>query len=90
MTFLDAAAFSVAPVLVAILAAALILPRTWLAFYVALVVVATAFYSGYSSQHEDEAMGGLLSILFRMLMMAALAAGLVTRWALKARRPKVE
>jgi len=87
MTFLDAAAFSVAPVLVAILAAALILPRTWLAFYVALVIVATALYSGYNSQHEDEAMGGLLSMLFRMLMMAALAAGLVTRWALKARRP---
>ena len=90
MTFLDAAAFSVAPVLVAILAAALILPRSWLAFSVALVIVATALYSGYNSQHEDEAMGGLLSMLFRMLMIAALAAGLVTRWALKARRPNVE
>jgi len=87
MTFLDAAAFSVAPVLVAILAAALILPRTWLAFYVALVIAAIALYSGYSGAHEDEAMGGLLSVLFRMLMMAALAAGLATRWALKRPRP---
>ena len=90
MTFLDAAAFSIAPVLLAILAAALILPRTWLAFYAALVIVAIALYSGYSSQHEDEAMSGLLSLLFRMLMMAALAAGLATRWALKHRPPQTD
>ncbi|HKP25012.1 MAG TPA: hypothetical protein VJV39_14190 [Dongiaceae bacterium] len=85
MTFLEAAVFSIAPVLLAILVAALILPRTWLAFYGALVIVAVALYSGYSSQHEDEAMRGLLAVLFRMLMMAALAAGLATRWALKHR-----
>jgi hypothetical protein len=33
-------------------------------------------------------MGGLLSTLVSMLMMAALAAGLVTRWALKSRPPQ--
>lgn len=88
MTFLDMAALSIAPVLIAILAAALILPRAWLAFYVALVIVATALYSGYGSQLEDEAMGSLLSMLLRMLMIAALAAGLATRWVLKRSRSR--
>ena len=90
MSFLDAAAFSIAPVLVAILAAALTLPRTWLALYAAFVTAATLLYAGYGNRHEDAAMGGLLAILVGMLMMAALAAGLVTRWALKARRPQAD
>jgi hypothetical protein len=90
MTFLDAAAFSIAPVLVAILAAALILPRSWLAFYAAFVIAAVLFYAGYGNRHEDAAMGGLLAILVSLLMTAALAAGLATRWALKARPPQSE
>jgi hypothetical protein len=88
MTFLDAAAFSIAPVLVAILAAALILPRSWLAFYAAFVVAAILFYAGYGSRHEDAAMDSLLSTLIGLSMMAALAAGLVTRWVLKTRAPQ--
>ena len=87
MTFLDAAALSFGPVLAAILAAALILPRTWLALYAAFVVGAIVD-AGYGGRHGDEAMGGLLSTLVGMLMMAALAAGLVTRWALKPRSPR--
>jgi len=88
MSFVSAAALSLGPVLVAILAAALILPRSWLAFYAAFVMGAVVLYSGYSGQHDGEAMGGLLSTLVSMLMMAALAAGLVTRWALKSRPPQ--
>ena len=38
MSFVSAAALSLGPVLVAILAAALILPRSWLAFYAAFVM----------------------------------------------------
>ena len=85
MPLASVAALSLAPVLVAILAAALILPRSWLALYAAFVIGAIVLYAGYSSQHDDEAMGGLLSTLVDMLMMAALAAGLVTRWALRSR-----
>jgi len=88
MSFVSAAALSLGPVLVAILAAALILPRSWLAFYAAFVMGAVVLYSGCSGQHDDEAMGGLLSTLVSMLMTAALAAGLVTRWALKSRPPQ--
>ena len=88
MIFLDAAAFSVAPLLIAILAAALILPRTWLAFYAAIVIGTVIVSADAGSRHDDAAMDGLLSILFGMLMMAALAAGLAARWALKARPPQ--
>lgn len=87
MSLVSVAALSLGPVLVAILAAALVLPRSWLAFYAAFVIGAVVLYAGHSGQHDDEAMGGLLSTLVSMLMMAALAAGLVTRWALKPRRP---
>jgi len=87
MSFLDALALSFGPVLVAIVAAALILPRSWLAFYAAFVIGAAVLYSGFSGQHDDEAMGALLSTLVSMLMMAALAAGLVMRWALKSQPP---
>jgi hypothetical protein len=85
MSFASAAALSLAPVLVAILAAALILPRSWLAFYAVFVIGAVVLYAGYGGEHDDDAMGGLLSTLVSMLMMAALAAGLVTRWALRSR-----
>ena len=85
MSFVSAAALSLAPVLVAILAAALILPRSWLAFYAAFVIGAIVLYAGYSGQHDDEGMGGVLATLVGILMMTALAAGLVTRWALRSR-----
>ncbi|HEX6093762.1 MAG TPA: hypothetical protein VFZ07_10445 [Dongiaceae bacterium] len=88
MSFVSAAALSLAPVLVAILTAALILPRSWLALYAAFVIGAIVLYAGYSGHHDDEAMGDLLSTLVGMLMMAALAAGLVTRWALRSRPPQ--
>lgn len=88
MTFLDMAALSIAPVLIAILAAALILPRTWLAFYVAIVTGTAIVYAEHGGRHDDAAMDGLLSVLLGMLMMAALAAGLATRWVLKARSPQ--
>ena len=45
MTFFDAVALSFVPVLVAILAAALILPRAWLASYAAFVIVAAILYA---------------------------------------------
>ena len=44
MSLVSAVALSFAPVLVAILAAALILPRAWLASYAAFVIVATIIY----------------------------------------------
>ena len=88
MSSISAAALSLGPVLMAILAAALILPRSWLAFYAAFVIGAIVLYAGYSGRHDDEAMGGLLSTLVSMLMMATLAAGLVTRWALRSRPPQ--
>jgi hypothetical protein len=90
MIFLDAAVFSIVPVLAAIVSAALILPRSWLAFYAAVVIGAGLVCTGYSSRHDDAGMSGLLSTLVGMLMVAALAAGLVTRWALKARWPQAD
>jgi hypothetical protein len=87
MSFASAAALSFGPVLAAILAAALILPRTWLATYAAFVFGAIAIYSGYTSQQDDGGLGGVFPTLFSMLMAATLAAGLVTRWALKSRPP---
>jgi hypothetical protein len=85
MTFLDTAVFSFAPALAAIIAAALILPRAWLAFYAAFVIAALAIYSDLSGRYDDAAFEGLFSALFCLLAFAALAAGLATRWALKAR-----
>jgi hypothetical protein len=88
MPFASAVALSFGPVLVAILAAALILPRAWLASYAAFVIVATIIYADYSASYEDTALRVMFSALFGMLVVAALAAGLITRWALKSRRPQ--
>ena len=88
MSFGSAVALSFGPVLVAILAAALILPRAWLASYAAFVIVAAIIYADYSASYENTALRTLFSALFGMLVVAALAAGLVTRWALRSRRPQ--
>lgn len=88
--FLYAAALSFAPVLVAILAAALILPRAWLASYAVFVIVALILYVDIDSQYDDAAFGSMFSTLFSLLAVVALAAGLVTRWALKPRPPHAD
>ncbi len=85
MTFFDWAALSFLPVLVAIIAAALILPRSWLACYAAFVIAALAVYSDLSGRYDDAAFEGLFAVLFCLLAFAALAGGLATRWALKSR-----
>jgi hypothetical protein len=85
-----AVVLSFGPVLVAILAAALILPRAWLATYAAFVIIATIIYADYSGRYEDAALRTMFSVLFSMLVAAALAAGLITRWALKPRPPQVD
>lgn len=90
MSFLYAAALSFAPVLAAILAAALILPRAWLASYAAFVIVALVLYADLSGRYDDAAFGNVFSVLFGMLALVALAAGLVTRWALKPRPPELD
>lgn len=90
MTFFDAVALSFAPVLVAIVAAALILPRTWLASYAAFVIVAAILYADYSGRYQDAALRTLFSTLFSMVVVTALVAGFVTRWALKARPPELD
>ena len=87
MSFGYAVALSFGPVLVAIVAAALILPRAWLASYAAFVMIATILYADYSGRYEDPALRAVVSALFSMLVVAALAAGLITRWALKSRPP---
>jgi len=88
MSLVSAVALSFVPVLVAILAAALILPRAWLASYAAFVIVATIIYADYSSRYDDATLRTMFSALFSMLVAAALAAGLITRWALRARPPQ--
>ena len=88
MSFVSAVALSLVPVLVAILAAALILPRAWLASYAVFVVVALVLYADLSDRYDDPAFGSMFSALFGMLAVVALAAGLVTRWALKPRPPQ--
>ena len=90
MSFLSLVALSFAPVLVAILAAALILPRAWLASYAVFVIVALVIYADLNGRYDDAAFGSMFSALFSMLVLAALAAGLATRWALKARPPHLD
>jgi hypothetical protein len=90
MSFVSAVALSLAPVLVAILAAALILPRAWLASYAVFVIVALVLYADLSGRYDDAAFGSMFSALFSMLAVVALVAGLVTRWALKPRPPQSE
>ena len=85
MALLSLSVLSFAPALAAIIAAALILPRTWLAGYAAFVVAALAVYSDLSGRYDDAAFEGLFSALFCLLALVALAAGIATRWALKAR-----
>jgi hypothetical protein len=87
MSFLSLVALSLAPILVAILAAALILPRGLLALYAAFVIVAAIIYADYSGRYDDAALRSMFSTLFGMLVAAALVAGLATRWALKSRPP---
>jgi hypothetical protein len=88
MSLVSAAILSFGPVLVAIVAAALILPRTWLASYAAFVIVAAIVYADYTGHYEDAAPRGMFSALFSTVVVTALAAGLVTRWALKPRPPQ--
>ena len=88
MSLVSAAILSFGPVLVAIVAAALILPRTWLASYAAFVIVATIVYADYAGRSEDAALRGMFSALFSTIVVTALAAGLVTRWALKTKPPE--
>jgi drug/metabolite transporter (DMT)-like permease len=90
MPFVSAVVLSFGPVLVAILAAALILPRAWLATYAVFVIAAIVIYAGYSGQHDDDGLGRVFSTLFGMLMAATLAAGLITRWALRSRPPQAK
>ena len=90
MVFLYAAALSFAPVLVAIIAAALILPRAWLASYAVFVVVALVVYADLSGRYDDAVFSGMFSVLFCVLALVALAGGLVTRWALKPRPPHAD
>jgi hypothetical protein len=88
MPFISTVALSLAPVLLAILAAALILPRAWLAFYALFVMVAIFVCSDLSGRYDDAAFGSMFSALFSLLAVVALVAGLVTRWALKPRPPE--
>ena len=90
MSLVSTAILSFGPVLVAIVAAALILPRTWLASYSAFLIVATVIYADYTARYDDAALRSMFSALFGMTVVAALAAGLITRWALKTRRPYSE
>jgi hypothetical protein len=88
MSFGYAFALSFGPMLAAIVAAALILPRAWLATYAVFVIAATLLYADYTGRYEDTALRTMFSALFSMLVVAALAAGLVMRWALKTRPPQ--
>jgi hypothetical protein len=90
MSFGYAIALSFGPVLVAILAAALILPRAWLASYAVFVIVALVLYADLSGRYDDAAFGSVFSALFSMLAVVALVAGLATRWALKSRPPHAD
>ena len=90
MSFGSAIVLSFGPVLVAIVAAALILPRAWLATYAAFVIAATIIYADYSGRYDDAALRTMFSALFSLVVATALAAGLATRWALKSRPPQSE
>jgi ABC-type transport system involved in Fe-S cluster assembly fused permease/ATPase subunit len=85
MSLVSSAILSFGPVLVAIVAAALILPRAWLASYAAFVIAATVLYADYTARYDDAALRSMFSALFSVIVVAALAAGLATRWALKSR-----
>jgi hypothetical protein len=56
MSLVSAAILSFGPVLVAIVAAALILPGAWLATYAGFVIVAAIIYADYSGRYEDAAL----------------------------------
>ena len=88
MPFISTVALSLAPVLLVILAAALILSRAWLAFYALFVMVAIFVCSDLSGRYDDAAFGSMFSALFSLLAVVALVAGLATRWALKPRPPE--
>ena len=90
MSFGYAIILSFGPVMLAIVAAALILPRAWLATYAAFVIVVAILYADYSGRYEDAALRTMFAALFSVVVVAALAAGLVMRWALKPRSPQSE
>lgn len=79
MSFGHAVMVSFGPVLVAIVAAALILPRAWLATYAAFVIVAAILYADYSGRYDDAALRTMLSALFSLVVVAALVTGLATQ-----------
>ena len=78
MIFLAGALFF-GPVLVALFAAALMLPRMYLGWYAFYAVAAILMFANIMDAHEDAALTGLGTFVFEVLAIGAVIIGLLVR-----------
>lgn len=77
------------PILVALFAAALILPRMFLGWYAVYAIAAILVFANLGDAHEDGALDGLEAFVFEVLAIGAVIVGLLARCVLgDVRRPE--
>lgn len=77
------------PVLVALLAAALMLPRAFLGWYAICTIAAILMLASYSDAYEDAALTGLGAFVFEVLAIGTVIVGLLLRCVIgEVRRPE--
>jgi hypothetical protein len=81
------AMFYFGPILVALSAAALMLPRSWLGWYAALAIATIIIFSDYSGGREDSPFAGLGAFVFSTMATCAVIVGLIARWLMGEVRP---
>jgi hypothetical protein len=76
------------PVLAALFAAALMLPRAFLGWYVVCTIAAIVMLDKYNNAHEDAALTGLGTFVFEVLAIGTVIVGLILRYVIgEVRRP---
>jgi hypothetical protein len=67
------------PILVALFAAALMLPRGFLGWYAFLAIAAILVFANLGDAHEDAALDGLGAFVFEVLAIGTVTLGLLVR-----------
>lgn len=77
------------PILVALFAAALMLPRMYLGWYAFYAIAAILVFASLGDAHEDAALAGLGAFVFEVLAIGTVIVGLLVRCVVgEVRRPE--
>jgi hypothetical protein len=77
------------PILVALFAAALMLPRAFLGWYAVCTIAAILMFANYIDGYEDAALTGLGTFVFEVLAISTVIVGLLLRCVIgEVRRPE--